>query len=118
MTDSTPQALDSATFDQAIAEGVVLVDFWAPWCMPCQMLKPVLKELASGFADRARIVTVDTDQHADLAQRYGVRALPTLVLFKDGRLARQFVGLTKFDRLARAIEELLQAQPNQPDTPA
>jgi len=118
MAEMAFQHLDSETFDGAIASGVVLVDFWAPWCMPCQMLSPVLKELASSFADRAAVAKVDTDQHPDVAQRYGISALPTLILFKDARLVRRFVGLTKFERLARAIEEQLEGQPTQPGTDA
>jgi len=71
----------------------VLVDFWAEWCGPCKMIAPILDELADEYSGRARIGKVDIDQHQSLAAEYGVRAIPTLLLFQNGQVAEQIVGL-------------------------
>ena|SRR3990172_3564382 len=70
----------------------ILVDFWAEWCGPCKMIAPVLDELAEEYAGRARIGKVNIDEHQSLATQYGVRAIPTLLLFKQGEVAEQMVG--------------------------
>ena len=78
------EALKSAT--------PVLVDFWAEWCGPCKMIAPVLDELATEFAGKARIGKVNIDEHPDLAAQFGVRAIPTLLMFKGGQVTEQMVG--------------------------
>jgi thioredoxin 1 len=70
----------------------VLVDFWAEWCGPCKMIAPALDELADEFAGRVRIGKVNIDEHQSLATQYGVRAIPTLLLFKQGEVVEQVVG--------------------------
>ena len=94
MSDKIAQ-LTAATFADAInAPGTpVLVDFWAPWCGPCKMIAPILEELASELAGKLTICKVNVDEHGELAARYGVRAIPTLLLFKGGQLADQYVGM-------------------------
>ena len=74
------------SFDETIANGVVLVDFFATWCGPCRMVAPVLEELAEKYAGRMEIVKVDVDQSQSLAMRFGVQSIPTLLLFKNGAL--------------------------------
>ncbi|MCX7867775.1 thioredoxin [Limisphaera sp. VF-2] len=70
----------------------VLVDFWATWCGPCKMIAPLLDELAEAYQGRAKIGKVDVDQESGLASRYGIQAIPTLLLFKDGQVVGQMVG--------------------------
>jgi thioredoxin 1 len=85
----------------------VLVDFWAEWCGPCKMLSPILDELASEYDGRVRIGKVNIDEHQMLAAEYGIRSIPTLLLFQGGQVADQIVGLRSkrdlkesFDRVA------------------
>lgn len=76
--------LTEGAFDQAIAQGAALVDFWATWCGPCKMLAPVIEELGDKYEGTAVIAKVDVDAEPGLAGRYGVMSIPTVILFKDG----------------------------------
>jgi thioredoxin 1 len=96
--------LDIDSFDGAIAGGTVLVDFWAPWCAPCQVLAPVLDELA-GTVD-ARIVKVDVEANPQLQARFAITSLPTLIVFRDGEPMRRLYGVKNRRQLTRAIEEV------------
>ena len=71
----------------------VLVDFWAPWCMPCKMLSPVIDSLETDFADKAVIAKLNVDENKDISHRYGIMSIPTVLLFKGGELVEQFVGV-------------------------
>ena len=74
------------------AKGVVLVDFWAPWCGPCRMVGPILEEIAREKGDQLKIVKINVDENPGLAVNYNVMSIPNLHIFKDGRLVEQFVG--------------------------
>lgn len=101
-------ALDEDSFDETIhASSPILVDFRADWCRPCRKLAPLLEELARELAGRATIASVDIDRAGDLANRFGVRALPTLVLFVDGRVVDQLVGAAPIDQIRELIERRL-----------
>ncbi len=85
---------DEASFKTAISGATpVLVDFWAPWCGPCKAIAPILDELAKDFSGKLVIGKVNVDDHGDLAGTYGVRAIPTMLLFKGGQLVDTFVGM-------------------------
>ena len=105
MSDSIVQ-LDSKSFRAALERKVVLVDFWEPWCGPCQIQLPVLEEVARRVAGRATIAKVNVDEVQELAARLGIRSLPTLMLFKDGKVVRQFVGSHSSASLIAAIENV------------
>ncbi len=87
--------ITSSNFDQHVAKSPVpvLVDFWADWCGPCKGLSPILDELATQYADKVRIGKVDVNEEAALAAQFNVHSLPTLLLFKQGEIVEQIVGL-------------------------
>jgi thioredoxin 1 len=93
--------------DATIEEGVVLIDFNAPWCAPCRALDPIISELKESFLGRARITKVNIDEFHAVAMRLGIQSIPTMILFKKGREIRRFVGLQSADTLARAIDNAL-----------
>ena len=86
--------LDSNNFKSTVAGATpVLVDFWAPWCGPCKAIAPILDELATELQGKLMIAKVNVDDNGELAAQFGVRAIPTMLLFKDGAVAEQFVGM-------------------------
>lgn len=86
--------LTSATFKSAVASSTpTLVDFWAPWCGPCKAIAPILEELAGEWDGKLQIAKVNVDDHADISAEFGIRAIPTMLLFKDGKVIDQVVGL-------------------------
>ena len=100
--------LTAENFDETVKSGVTLVDFWAPWCGPCQMQTPILeKQVAPAMSGRAKICKVNVDEAQDLAARYGVRGIPAIFLFKDGEVVQQFTGLQRGDALVSALEDAL-----------
>lgn len=91
-----PQSLTNETFDAAINTTTgqpVLVDFWAEWCGPCKMLAPILDQIAGEQAGSATIAKVDIDAHPELAERFGIRAIPTLIVFKNGQPVNTITGV-------------------------
>lgn len=99
--------LNAANFDSTVKEGVALVDFWAPWCGPCRMIAPVIEELASDFDGKAKICKVNTDEEQDVAIKYGIRSIPTILFFKNGELVDQMIGASSKQNLADKINSLL-----------
>lgn len=101
--------LTDATFDNTVhnSDVPVLVDFWAPWCGPCKMIAPIIEEIAGEYTDKAKICKLDTDEARDSAMEFGITAIPTIILFKDGQVQKKWVGLTSKKDLTEAIDELL-----------
>ena len=97
------------TFDQEVlkASTVVMVDFWATWCGPCKIVAPVVEELAKEYEGKAKFAKVNTDENADLASKYNIRGIPTLIFFKDGEIKDQIVGAVPKAQLKSKIDSLL-----------
>lgn len=101
--------LTDATFDEIVhnSEVPVLVDFWAPWCGPCKMIGPIIEELAGEYVGKAKVCKLNTDDARDSAVEFGISAIPTIILIKDGQVQKKWVGLTAKKDLAEAIDKLL-----------
>ncbi len=84
----------------------VLVDFWAEWCMPCKILAPTIDDVADANTDSLKVGKVDTDANREISVKYGISAIPTVIIFKGGEIAKKFVGLTKKEDIEAALAEL------------
>ena len=104
-----PITVDDANFDQTVlqAETPVLVDFWAPWCRPCIMAAPVLEELAEEYNGRITFAKLNVDQNAKTAAKYGIMAIPNLIIFKNGNPASQIIGYKPKEELKRDLDAVL-----------
>lgn len=87
----------------------VLVDFWAEWCGPCKMLEPVVEELAEAYEGRAKIGKLDVDANSEVAMKYNIRSIPSLIFFKGGEVEDQVVGVAPKKKLAKKLDELVEA---------
>ncbi len=94
-------------FEQDVLQSAkpVLVDFWAEWCAPCRMLAPTIDAIAEQFGDSATVVKLNVDDNTTTAQRYGIKGIPTLILFSQGKEVERVVGATSKDSIARMIEK-------------
>jgi thioredoxin 1 len=102
------QLTDENFESQVLQQGVTaLVDFWAEWCMPCRMLAPTIDELAEEYAGRVIVGKVDTDNSRAAAIKFGISAIPTIIIFKDGKMVKKFVGLQQKKDFKAALEAVL-----------
>jgi thioredoxin 1 len=92
------------------AEGLVLVDFWAPWCMPCRIVGPVVEQLAEEYSGRVKVGKLNVDESPSTAAAYAIRSIPTLALFKDGEPVEGVLGAVPRSQLQKMIQQHLPAQ--------
>jgi len=101
--------LDDYSFDKKILESevVCLVDFWAPWCGPCKMLTPIMEEVVSEIGDRAQVAKINVDENPIVAGRYKVMSIPTILIFKKGKIIDQMIGVQPKDVLVKRVESAI-----------
>jgi thioredoxin 1 len=107
-TPGKPAKVDDASFEQEVlaAPGPVLVDFWASWCAPCQVLGGLLAEVGPDYAGRIRILKLNVEESPQTAARYGVQSIPTMIAFKNGKLVEKKVGLLPLQPLKQWLDRL------------
>jgi thioredoxin 1 len=110
MSEHTFEVSD-ATFEREVLQSdrPVLVDFWAAWCAPCRMLAPTVDAVAEIYASRARVAKLNVDDNPSISQRYGIKGIPTLILFKGGHEEERIVGATSKEAIARMIDKHVSA---------
>ncbi len=105
----TLQEVSDQDFDEIVlqSEVPVLVDFWAPWCGPCKAIGPMIDQMAQQYEGRIRMTKMNVDDNTATPARFGIKSVPTVMLFKDGRLFEQITGLVSRSALEKAVEKLL-----------
>jgi thioredoxin 1 len=106
---ANPVKLDGNNWQNEVLDSdrPVLVDFWAPWCGPCKMVGPIVEELANDYDGRIKVGKVNVDDNQQLASQFGIRGIPTLMIFNGGQVANSFVGLRSKEDLSAALEAVL-----------
>lgn len=107
MASEKIKTFTDATFKNDVQNGVVLVDFWATWCAPCRRIAPIVDELADKYEGKVTVAKVDVDENPMTGPNYGIRGIPTLLLFKNGELKESIVGLQTKEKLTQVIEQYL-----------
>ena len=105
------EQIKDADFQQSVLESSnnqpVLVDFWAEWCGPCKMLTPTINEVADDYKDKAVIGKLNVDENPTIAAEYGIRSIPSLLFFKDGKVQKQIMGAVAKEEISSALDELI-----------
>jgi len=99
--------LTVSNFNDVVSNGVSLVDFWAPWCGPCRVVAPVIDELAAEYEGKANICKVNTDEQQDLAVKFGIRSIPTILFFKDGEVVDQMIGASSKQAFKEKLDSII-----------
>lgn len=107
MASKNVSEFTASTFQEAVEKGVVLVDFWAPWCGPCRMQGPILEEVAERAPANVTIGKVNVDEEPTVAARFGVQSIPTLLVFAGGKVVKQFVGVQTATTLESALADAM-----------
>jgi len=102
--------LTTNNFKDVTANGVVLVDFWATWCMPCKAMAPIIDEIANQTNGKIKVGKVDIDKESTLANQFGIQAIPTLLIFKDGELVETLTGLRSKEAIIASLEKYVALQ--------
>ena len=105
--DNGIRNISDEDFAEVTGKGVSLVDFWAPWCYPCRLQGPVLEKVVEKIGDKAKICKMNVDENGETAMKYGITGIPSLLVFKDGEMVKQFVGLQQDDTLVSTLESLM-----------
>lgn len=98
--------LTSDEFDKFIKDDKTVIDFWAPWCGPCKMMGPIFEDVAKDLKDKAKFAKVNVDENSDLAQRFGVMSIPTIMFFRDGEPVDRAVGVLMKEDLIKKVKEI------------
>jgi len=106
---SRPVEISDGTFDDAVMKSdiPVLVDFWAPWCGPCKMVAPILEEIASQYDGKLKVVKMDVDSNSQIASQYRIMSIPSLLIFKNGKLVDQVIGALPKAQLINHVDKVL-----------
>jgi thioredoxin 1 len=106
---SSAAAVTDASFEEDVLQSdvPVLVDFWAPWCGPCRMVAPIVDEIAKDYEGKIKVYKLNTDENPNVASQYGIRSIPTLMLFTEGQKRETVVGAVPKDTLSRTISKYL-----------
>jgi len=104
MASDKVKTFTDSNFDEEVKNGVVLIDFWAEWCGPCRRLAPTVDALATEYDGRATVAKMNVDENPNVPGRFMIRGIPTMLIFKDGQLADQIVGLAAKEEIAKKLD--------------
>jgi thioredoxin 1 len=108
MAENLVEVTDANWEDEVIKSDVpVLVDFWAPWCMPCKMVSPIVEELSNEYAGKIKVGKLNVDENPSTAAKYGIRNIPTLLVLKNGEIAKKVVGAVGKGKLTEAVDAVI-----------
>jgi len=109
-SDNNITTLTTANFVDETGKGIVMVDFWATWCMPCKAMAPIIEEMASQTKGKVKVGKVDIDQNGPLANQFGIQAIPAIIIFKDGQPMETLVGMQSKEAIVNALSKYVSLQ--------